>query len=131
MRAKEFIDESYNIDPNELHRAAYLQRAVDKYNSRYQPKRPAMSNPISGTIDKPDDAEDDTTPPTGGIDPSKVNMVQPKAFSKGFSDTIKSDPNFSLFFGNNYGSDPILDRYDWIKKNLIDKATADQGKPTN
>ena len=46
MKASEFIPE-YNIDPNELHRAAYLQRAVDKYNSKYQNKKPAMSNPNS------------------------------------------------------------------------------------
>ena len=56
MRAKEFTEEYYDIDPDKLHKAAYLQRAVDKYNSRYQNKKP-LKNP-----NNPDDVDEPKTP---------------------------------------------------------------------
>jgi hypothetical protein len=50
MKAREFIPE-YDIDPDELHKAAYLQRKVDQYNARYKNKKPLAG--ASPTDDEP------------------------------------------------------------------------------
>ena len=50
MKAREFIPE-YDIDPDELHKAAYLQRKVDQYNAKYKNRKPIV-NPNSPNADE-------------------------------------------------------------------------------
>ena len=45
MKAREFIPE-YDIDPDELHKAAYLQRKVDQYNAKYKNRKPIENSII-------------------------------------------------------------------------------------
>jgi hypothetical protein len=89
MKAREFIPE-YDIDPDELHRAAYLQRAVDKYNSRYQNK-PRMANPNNPNDDSYDEPKDPKL--TGNpIDTFGQNFFQKLADPGGFDDYKKMKP---------------------------------------
>lgn len=92
MKASEFIPE-YNIDPDELHRAAYLQRAVDKYNSKYQNRRPAMPNPINGGVDGADTPADDST----------------KGFGKNFKSAFKNKVGLNRNLTNPMAPDNVAD----------------------
>lgn len=105
MKAREIIPK-YDIDQDELHKAAYLQRAVDKYNSKYQTKKP-MSNP-----NNPNDA-------TGDIDDGSPKGVL-NNFKAGFQDKIDKPWSTSTF-----------DKSLALGKRVRDWAIADQEKSSS
>jgi hypothetical protein len=107
MKAREFIPEyEVYIDPDELHKAAYLQRKVDQYNARYQNRKPlsgaapvddekpqSSPNPL-GTFAKSfgqeliDPEYSTPTPLTRGIRKAKSLMQRAQAYS----DSVSTPP---------------------------------------